>query len=69
MREDRQPKANIDRMDGRKMNGLRRVNGLPDRGGPNDWVICCETIDGVDYDVTYAWVDGRWTRLASVEAE
>ena len=39
---DRQAKANIDRLDKRKQNVIRRVESLPERGVSGDWVVCCE---------------------------
>ena len=58
---DTQVKANLDRIDRRKMNRIQRVQSLPARGGSGDWVVRTEKArvdnEDVDFDVTYAWVD------------
>lgn len=65
---DRQSKANIDRLDRRKMNSLKRVVSLPARGSSGDWLVVEETRtqngEKVKVDVTYAWMDNRWTLIS-----
>lgn len=56
MRVDRTPFANIERIDRRKMNVLRRVSVLPEVGEPGDWVAVGSK--------TYAWLDGSWFLLS-----
>ena len=65
MRIDPSTKSNVDRIDGRKMNRLRRVQSLPGRGGLGDWVV----LDVNGKDVTYAWLEGEWVPVGAVSGD
>lgn len=70
---DPRAKSNIDRLERRKMNSLRRVQSLPSRGGAGDWVVVEESRmqngEKVKVDVTYAWVEGSWTAIGISAAQ
>ena len=61
MRVDPSVKANLDRIDERKANRLRRVQSLPARGGLGDMVVI--EVNGTD--VAYAWVGEAWVEIGS----
>ena len=70
---DPQAKANIDRIERRKMNSLKRVQSLPARGSLGDWVVVAEkhmqSGEEVSVDVAYAWMENKWIMISGGATE
>lgn len=67
---DSQAKANIDRIERRKMQGLKRVQRLPERGGLNEWVLMLETHtigeEEVEIEQPYVWLENEWIPIGGL---